>query len=79
MTPNQRRLIEKTLGSIGYLALFILISLISLAVFLVTVEGMEIEAILAEDDAAIIFFPALVVSVVSFWIRSFMRAGDIEG
>ncbi len=79
MTPEQRTLIEKTLGVIGRLSFILAIGLVLIGVTWTAVHDRDFGALIGElldvDEAGIIFYPLLGLGVVCLWIRVFLRAG----
>lgn len=79
MTQNQKKLIEKTFGTIGYLSLVIAIGLITFATGWTITHDKDFagmfEILFDIDEAGIVLYPSIAVSVVAFWMRAFLRAG----
>lgn len=80
MTLGQRKLIEKTFGVIGHLSLIVAAGLILYGVGWTMVNEKDymsfFKALLSIDDSGIIFYPSIVLAIVAFWLRAFLRAGS---
>ena len=90
MTPNQRVLIEKSLATIGYIAILVIAFVFFTGVYWVATtteyDGASIayklgamfrKLLITGDDERTVFYSALCVTIVAFWFRSFLRAGSI--
>ncbi|MDA3916261.1 MAG: hypothetical protein PF690_04740 [Deltaproteobacteria bacterium] len=80
MTPEQNKLIDKSLGVIGFISLAGAAALslwgIVVAIFDRRVDFPEvIEALLGGGEFSIIFYPLICIGIICLWIRSFLKAG----
>jgi hypothetical protein len=90
MTPNQRVLIEKSLATIGYIAILALVAIVLWVIYGAATTtrfdgasgaymlGAATRALLHIDYAGTAFYSAAGVSTVAFWLRSFLRAGSVN-
>lgn len=92
MTPNQRVLIEKSLAAIGYIAILVIAFFFFIGIYWVATttehDGASVAyklgamfrtlLITGDDDERTVFYSALGVTIVAFWLRSFLRAGSID-
>ncbi|HAS3594644.1 TPA: hypothetical protein I6189_003491 [Vibrio cholerae] len=91
MTPNQRVLIENSLATIGYVAILVIAFVFFTGVYWVATTAEYVGAsvayklgamirvlLIAGDYERIVFYSALGVTIVAFWLRAFLRAGKSE-
>lgn len=79
MTPEQKKLIDKTLGLFGYLSLAGGAGLVVFGVVATALDDQDFVdlflALLDINHAGLIFYPLIGTGVICLWIRAFLRAG----
>ncbi len=79
MTPEQHKIIDRTLGALGYLS-FIGAGGLSIYSIMRTIVhnrsfGYIFETLFDIDEAGIIIYPLIGAGVVFLWARAIIRAG----
>lgn len=80
MTPEQNKLIDKTIGLFGYLSLAGAAGLTAYGAVWTFTNDKDLEyfikGLLDIDGAGYIFYPLIGTGVICLWIRAFLRAGQ---
>lgn len=79
MTPEQNKLIDQTLGILGYLSFFGIAGLATISIIDTVMSnrnfGNILQILLDIDEAGFIFYPLIVIGIICLWTRALLRAG----
>ncbi|MET0026450.1 MAG: hypothetical protein ABW101_02335 [Candidatus Thiodiazotropha sp.] len=77
MTPEQLKLVDKTLGILGYLSFLLAVVVVLIGAYEIGNKGYKrlLISLLDIDEAGIVFYPLLVAGIAFLWYRAYLRAG----